>query len=63
MRIRQIKAYRVTSIISLLLGITALQEIYISENLLIIGFAAGVLGTFLLGSAGFFTVFRFVSAF
>ncbi|HHE0548341.1 TPA: hypothetical protein ACN362_004557 [Vibrio parahaemolyticus] len=63
MRIRQIKAYRVTSIISLLLGITALQEIYISENLLIIGFAAGVLGTFLLGSAGLFTVFRFVSAF
>ena len=63
MRIRQIKAYRVTSIISLLLGITALQELYISENLLIIGFAAGVLGTFLLGSAGLFTVFRFVSAF
>ncbi|MFM2578113.1 hypothetical protein [Vibrio fortis] len=63
MRIRQIKAYRATSIISFLLGITALQELYICENLLIIGFSAGVLGTFLLGSAGLFTVFRFVSAF
>ncbi|WP_283131441.1 hypothetical protein [Enterovibrio norvegicus] len=60
MEIRKLKAYRVVSVLSLILGLLAVQGFFPDIRLQMIGIVTGVIGTFLIGLAAITTQVRFV---
>ncbi|MFT4927781.1 MAG: hypothetical protein ACI8WB_003895 [Phenylobacterium sp.] len=59
MEIKQLRVYKTVSLLVLVAGALALQPFYENEKLLMVGFLAGILGSFLLGIAAITTLFRY----